>query len=659
MNITNIKGIGEKTAALFSKLNIEDTQDLLRYYPRDYDYFENPQKIYDLTPGIRSIEAKCLANATSKYVNGKSIVTCRVGDDSGSIVVVYFNMPFVKNALKAGEVHVFRGNVIRRGDSYILNQPKMYSPQDYRTLANRYHPIYSTTKGLSTKAIQKAVKSAYEVELSDLHNDANILVECLPEHILSTRNLMPIREAVLNMHMPLDFDTLIEARRRIAYQEFFDFILNIEKGRNKTLRTNNYPMIQTADTVRFVEGIPFKLTEDQNKVWDEIQNDMCSEHGLCRLVQGDVGSGKTIIAILALLLAVSNGYQGALMAPTEVLASQHLDTINKLTESLKLPFKPAFLTGSVKGKARKEMLEAISSGEANVIIGTHALFQEAVEYNKLALVITDEQHRFGVLQRESLMLKGGKPHVLIMSATPIPRTLAMILYGDLDVSAIHTMPKGRLPIKNCVVDTAFRPKAYEFAVNEVKKGHQVYIICPSVEESDIPGLTNVVDYTKELKSELPDNIRIEYLHGKMKQTAKDKIMENMALGNIDILVSTTVIEVGVNVPNATLMYVENAERFGLAQLHQLRGRVGRSDVQSYCIFMMGNSSEKAKQRLHILEKSNDGFEIASKDMKLRGPGDIFGIRQSGEMSFTIGDIYQDADLITMAAEDVKDFLKKD
>lgn len=654
MELTKIKGIGEKTAALFSKLNINDTADLLTHYPRDYDYYEPICKINDLSLGLHSICAKIVSNISTRNYRGKSITTCRISDGTGEVTLCYFNMPYVKKALADNDFHVFRGVVSKKGEIFVMNQPKMIKPEEYDKLVSTYQPIYSTTKGLSSASIQKAVKKAYETELiSGFKSNISPLYDSLPKEIIEKRKLMALNEAMLNMHTPKNLDILIEARKRIAYQEFFDFILKIEESRDKKLRTNHYPMIEVAETNRLIEALPYELTTDQMSVWTQIKNDMCGEHGLMRLVQGDVGSGKTIIAFLSLVMTACNGYQGALMAPTEVLANQHFEALNSLLNKHKLPIRPILLTGNIKGAARKEALNLIQSGEANVIIGTHALFQEKVEYKNLALVITDEQHRFGVIQRDTFKEKGGMPHVLIMSATPIPRTLAMILYGDLEVSAIHTMPTGRLPIKNCVVDTGFRNKAYEFALNEIKAGHQVYIICPQVESGDLPGVENVVDYAHSLKEQMPEEIRIEYLHGKMKSSKKDEIMDQMAKGNIDILVSTTVIEVGVNIPNATLMYVENAERFGLAQLHQLRGRVGRSNIQSYCIFMMGQASDKSKSRLSILEKSNDGFEIASADMKLRGPGDIFGIRQSGEMNFIVGDIYQDADLITYAAEDVR------
>ncbi len=380
-----------------------------------------------------------------------------------------------------------------------------------------------------------------------------------------------------------------------------------------------------------------------------------------RLVQGDVGSGKTILAIMALLLAVSNGYQGALMAPTEILASQHFEQLCQLTQRYGLPFRPVLLTGSLKAAARRQAYSQLSAGEVNVAIGTHALIQEKVSYQNLALVITDEQHRFGVRQRELLGEKGGLPHVLVMSATPIPRTLAIILYGDLHLSAIRELPVGRLPIKNCVVGTAFRKKAYEFIAKEVHGGNQAYVICPMVDagEEGTQELENVTDYGQRLRSCLPEDIHVEILHGKMKPADKKRVMDAFAAGDVHVLVATTVIEVGINVPAATVMMIENAERFGLAQLHQLRGRIGRGNQQSYCIFINGSGKESSMERLQVLNKSNDGFSIAEEDLKLRGPGDLFGFRQSGAMEFRIADIYQDSDMLKKISVTVDRLLAKD
>ena len=419
-------------------------------------------------------------------------------------------------------------------------------------------------------------------------------------------------------------------------------------------------MIETAEAGRLIEALPYRLTGAQLRVWREIEDDLVSGNRMNRLVQGDVGSGKTILAFLALILAVSNGYQGAMMAPTEILARQHYEQLRDLAEKHRLPIRSILLTGSVSSTEKKKIYQKIESGEVNVIIGTHALIQEKVKYRSLGLVITDEQHRFGVRQRESFGEKGENAHVLVMSATPIPRTLAIILYGDLHLSLVDELPAQRLPIKNCVVNTRYRKKAYGFIAAEVKKGRQVYVICPMVDENENAGdIENVTDYTQKLRNELPVQIRIEFLHGKMRPAEKNRIMEEFSRGNIDVLVSTTVIEVGINVPNATVMMVENAERFGLAQLHQLRGRIGRGKEQSYCIFVSGTDTEASMQRLEILNKSNDGFFIAEEDLKMRGPGDLFGIRQSGSLSFEVADIYEDNSLLKRISVTVDEILNED
>lgn len=383
---------------------------------------------------------------------------------------------------------------------------------------------------------------------------------------------------------------------------------------------NEYRMLETADTGRLLEQLPYRLTGAQMRAWQEICRDLSSPWCMNRLVQGDVGSGKTIIAVLALLMCAANGFQGAMMAPTEVLAAQHYEGICQYVEKYHAALRPLLLVGSMTAKEKRDAYEKIASGEANLVVGTHAVIQEKVHFKNLALVVTDEQHRFGVRQREVLAEKGSNPHVLVMSATPIPRTLAIILYGDLQVSVIDELPANRLPIKNCVVGTSYRPKAYQFIEKEVRAGRQAYVICPMVEEGEMEDLENVSEYAQKLRAALPADMQVATLHGKMKAADKNRVMEEYAAHNIDVLVSTTVIEVGINVPNATVMMVENAERFGLAQLHQLRGRVGRGEHQSYCIFISAQDSKDTMERLDILNRSNDGFYIASEDLKLRGPG---------------------------------------
>ena len=459
-------------------------------------------------------------------------------------------------------------------------------------------------------------------------------------------------------YFPEDKEVFYHARERLVFEEFLQFILAIRKLKDSNSRMDNeYVIPLDLRTEEFQKALPFELTGAQQNVWREIQQDMASEHAMSRLVQGDVGSGKTIVAVLALLNTALKGYQAAMMAPTEVLARQHYESITSLFEAYNIPIKVVLLTGSMTAKEKRRAYDRIECGLAKIIVGTHALIQDAVYYDNLALVVTDEQHRFGVKQRESFAKKGGVPHVLVMSATPIPRTLAIILYGDLDISVIDELPANRLPIKNCVVDTSYRQTAYTFMKKQIAEGRQCYIICPMVEESEAMEAENVTDYSRMLQEEMGTQIVVDHLHGKMKQAAKDEIMERFGRNEIQILVSTTVIEVGIDVPNATVMMIENAERFGLTQLHQLRGRVGRGKYQSYCIFMTGSKAKETKKRLEILNKTNDGFKIASEDLKLRGPGDLFGIRQSGLMDFGLGDIYQDAAILQKANEAAEWLLK--
>ena len=444
------------------------------------------------------------------------------------------------------------------------------------------------------------------------------------------------------------------------FDEFFLFLVGVRKLKEKRAdKRSSYVMESCEEVARFKEALPYRLTGAQERTLQEVFGDLSGGLVMNRLIQGDVGSGKTIVAVLALLMAACNGYQGALMAPTEVLARQHFESITQLFETYHIEKTPVLVTGSMTAKEKRLAYERIERHEADIVIGTHALIQEKVHYDNLALVITDEQHRFGVGQRELLSSKGGDPHVLVMSATPIPRTLAIILYGDLDISVIDELPQGRQPIKNCVVNTGYRPKAYSFIARQVEEGRQAYVICPMVEESEMIEAENVLDYTKKLRKELPASVTVEYLHGKMKGREKNRIMERFAAGEIQVLVSTTVIEVGVNVPNATVMMIENAERFGLAQLHQLRGRVGRGSSQSYCIMVNCSDEEGTLERLDILNRSNDGFYIASEDLKLRGPGDIFGMRQSGDMEFKLADIFTDANILKSVSEEVNRLLDGD
>ena len=652
-SILELKGVGEKTRKLFEKLDIRTVGDLLDHCPRDYEIYEEPMKISQAASGsVCAVYGAVTGIPNERKVRRLHILNVNISDGSGSMQLTFFNMPFLKKVLKQGGYYLFRGTVQSRGASKLMEQPKIFSMEDYRKQTDRLIPKYSLTKGLTNQAVQKAVKQAlsfYEFE-----------EEYYSQELLKSCDLISARQAIETIHFPTDRESLLQARRRLVFDEFFAFLYLLRKNRQigEGLE-NHYQMFETADTVRFLEQLPFPLTKAQAKVWQEIRNDMGSPACMNRLIQGDVGSGKTILAVLSLLMTAANGYQGALMAPTEVLAMQHFETIQGYVEKYGICFRPVLLVGSMTAKEKREAYEKIASGEANLIIGTHALIQDKVQYKSLALVVTDEQHRFGVRQREHLAEKGESPHILVMSATPIPRTLAIILYGDLHISVVDELPQGRLPIKNCVVNTSYRPTAYKFIAGQVSEGRQVYVICPQVEEGEMEDLENVVDYTEKLKNALPPNIQVSYLHGKMRPADKNRIMEEFAAHSIDVLVSTTVIEVGINVPNATVMMVENAERFGLAQLHQLRGRVGRGDKQSYCIFVSTKEDKDTMERLQILNNSNDGFHIASEDLKLRGPGELFGVRQSGEFSFRLGDIYADAGVLKQAADTIESLLAQD
>lgn len=652
--LRELKGVGEKTEKLFQKIGITTAEELLCYYPRTYDIYEEPVEIAsaeeDKTVSIRA------TIATGIYINqirNLQVLTTTVTDASGRLPVAWFNAPYLRGTLKKGSVFILRGKIIRKKGRPQMEHPEIFTPAAYEEIIHSMQPVYGLTKGLSNKMITKLVHQILDTR--PLHG------EYLPEEIRERYQLADANYAIRTIHFPKNMQELLTARKRLVFDEFLLFVLAIQLLKEKTEEApNTFPMKPVWTTEEIIEGLPYDLTGAQKNVWHEIERDLSGHKLMSRLVQGDVGSGKTVIAFLAMVLSAENGFQSALMVPTEVLANQHYEGFLRLMEEQNIAScHPVLLTGSTTARQKREIYQKIADGEVNVIIGTHALIQEKVEYKNLGLVITDEQHRFGVRQREALTTRGNPPHVLVMSATPIPRTLAIILYGDLDISIIDELPAKRLPIKNCVVGTSYRPKAYSFIEKQVQMGRQAYVICPMVEESEGLEAENVTDYARKLQEILPGEIKVEILHGKMKPKEKNRIMEAFASGEIQVLVSTTVVEVGVNVPNATVMMVENAERFGLAQLHQLRGRVGRGEHQSYCIFIQGNNEENTSKRLKILNESNDGFYIAGEDLKLRGPGDLFGIRQSGLMEFKIGDIYNDAGILKNASEAAGEILALD
>ena len=651
-SLRTLKGVGEKTEKLFQKVGIYDTDDLLHYYPRNYDEYETPVDIAELKEGtVQAVSAAVCSGVYVNSVRGRQIISVNIADQSGKFPVVWFNLPYLKKTLRKGSWFVFRGRIVRKQGKLEMEHPEIFTPSAYEEILHNLQPIYGLTAGLSNKTVVKMVTQLLET--------LPMQSEYLPEELKERYRLADINYALKTIHFPKNKEELLVSRKRLVFDEFLLFIISVRRMKEKAEETPNcFPVKETWLTEEVIERLPYSLTNAQLNAWHEIERDLAGRTMMSRLVQGDVGSGKTILAFLAMFLVADNGYQAALMAPTEVLARQHYEGFLKLMEEQGLSFPTVLLTGSDTAKEKRIAYERIASGEAAIIIGTHALIQEKVEYANLALVITDEQHRFGVKQREALTTRGNPPNVLVMSATPIPRTLAIILYGDLDISVIDELPAKRLPIKNCVVNTSYRPKAYSFIEKQVRQGRQAYVICPMVEESEGMDAENVLDYTQKLKENLPSDIQIEYLHGKMKPKEKNRVMESFAAGEIQVLVSTTVVEVGVNVPNATVMMVENAERFGLAQLHQLRGRVGRGEYQSYCIFIQGNQDQISK-RLEILNKSNDGFYIAGEDLKLRGPGDLFGIRQSGDMEFRIGDIYNDSTILKEASEAAEEILSLD
>lgn len=651
--IDSLKGIGAKTKQTFEKAGIETLEDLIHYYPREYERYEAPVPIMELKEGMyAAVSGRLLAPLQTRYVRGLSITSGLFGDGLENILVSWFNMPYLKNSLRSGVPYIFRGRIKAKGDRLILEQPAVFKPEQYQAVIGTMLPVYTLVKGMTNQMVTKAIRQVLEHQ--------GLLVEHLPDAIRERYQIAEYNFSLEQIHFPKSEEGLREARKRLVFDEFFFFLLQLRGLKNaRQKEQNQFEIREVPESETLIQSLPYSLTGAQKRVWETIREELQQNTVMARLIQGDVGSGKTIVSILAMVMTAANGLQSALMVPTEVLARQHYASFQELMEKNGFAFQAVLLTGSMTAKQKREAYAKIESGEASVIIGTHALIQEKVNYHSLALVITDEQHRFGVRQREMLSEKGVFPHTIVMSATPIPRTLAVILYGDLDISVINEMPANRLPIKNCVVDVSYRKKAYEFIRKEVETGHQAYVICPMVEESEAMDAENVVEYTEVLRTELPPAFCIEYLHGKMKPKEKNEIMERFLANEIQVLVSTTVIEVGVNVPNATVMMVENSERFGLAQLHQLRGRVGRGGAQSYCIFLHKLDGKQIRERLDILCKSNDGFEIANRDMQLRGPGDLFGVRQSGMLDFALADIYSDADTLKQANEAIGKLLKED
>ena len=658
MNIQQLKGIGEKTAALLSRLSVYTVKDLVGLYPRAYDVYEKPvfvqEAVEEHASEIVSIEAVVARNVEQYSTPRMKVLSTVVRDEQGtSLKCTWFNMPFLRSSLKPGAHYVFRGQLAKKKGSFVLEQPQMYTMAAYAQLQGSMQPIYPLTKGLSNKTVAKAVKQALE------KYDTCLEKEYIPVDIRSAYQLAEHNFAVQRIHFPQSQEDYLQSRKRLAFEEFFLFVLAVRNMKEKnTHRLNEYRILNDARTDKFISELEFELTDAQKKTWEEIKENMSGSALMSRLIQGDVGSGKTIIAVLALMNTAFAGYQGAMMVPTEVLAKQQYESICSMFEKHQIPLKVVLLMGSMTAAQKRAVYEQIRTHEADIVVGTHAVIQEKAVYDKLALVITDEQHRFGVNQRATLAQKGQNVHTIVMSATPIPRTLGLILYGDLDISVLDELPPGRQTVRTDVVDSRYHKRLYKFIKDAVARGEQCYIVCPAVEENET-NIKSAEEFAEELANGEFKGYNLGILHGKMKAKDKEAIMKSFADGKVSILVATTVVEVGVDVPNATIMVIENAERFGLSTLHQLRGRVGRGNKQSYCVLVSDAKGETSRERLMTMKQFSDGFKIADTDLKLRGPGDFFGSRQHGLPELKIADMVEDMDTLKKAQECAQDILKSD
>lgn len=646
--LEKIKGVGEKTAEQFAAAGLFTVGDLIDFLPRKHEDFSEVVKISDVHPGKLTIKARCEKIATRPVRRGLRITTATLADDSGKLQAVWFNQPYRETQLKGGEEFFFSGEFEFNYNKYQLTNPSSEKASDIPVSTDRFLPVYRSIKGLKSQVVRKI--------LTELRPLMTMLPETLPEEIVKAEKLESRSDALLGMHFPTSGEDVAAARERLAFEELFQLLLasQLNKQENAKLTGWHIPFDQKV-VAEFVKQLPFELTGAQRRAAWEIIQDFERKTPMNRLLQGDVGSGKTVVAGLAARQAAHAGFQSALMAPTEILANQHAETLSKLLS----PFgvNVGLLTGSVKGEARKTLYQQIADGGVDVVVGTHALIQGPLKFHRLGFVAIDEQHRFGVKQRQELLGKSDYlPHLLAMTATPIPRSLALTVYGELDVSILNELPKGRKPIKTKLWSPNSRAQLYDHADEEITKGRQAYVICSLIDDNPDNDVKSVEAEYKKLQNSVFKHRRIGLLHGKMKPDEKDAVMGKFAAGELDILVSTTVVEVGVDVPNATVMLIENADRFGLSQLHQLRGRVGRSSHQSYCYLIMSDSS-KPSQRLKEIEKSGDGFYLAEVDLKLRGPGEIYGRAQHGALNLQIATL-SDTKLIARAQRQAKAFVKK-
>ena len=647
--ISSIKGIGTQRAEKLAALGVETVRDMLYYFPTSVEDRRITKKVTDLVDGETTcITAIVGASPSVKRIRkGFSVYSVPLRDDTGVITAVFYNNPYVMNNFRVGSYYNFYGKIEHKFGKKQIITP-IYEAYGVNNVTNNIVPIYRTGAQITQKVMVATIKKCIE-EAGDSIEDF------MPKSIIEHYNLCRADYAVRNIHFPTDYDAYESARNRLAFEELFLLQLALKIHKSSANKATVMPYENT-DLEEITKKLPFTLTGAQNRVVGEIITDITSGTPMNRLVQGDVGSGKTAVALITIYLTVKNGFQAAFMAPTSILARQHYEDLAPMLKSL--GYRTALLIGSMTKKEKTAVYEALSNGEIDLVIGTHALFQDNVTFQSLRLVVTDEQHRFGVRQRGALVSKGMNPHVLVMTATPIPRTLALIIYGDLDISVIDTLPPGRQKVDTFCIGENIRERMYNFIRKEVSENHKVYIVCPMVDENDELDLKSATSYRDNLANNIFPDLKVGLVHGKMKDSEKDSVMNSFAFGDMSILVSTTVIEVGVNVPEATLMIIENAERFGLSQLHQLRGRVGRGKDKSYCILLPSSMDEDIKKRMGIMTKTNDGFVISQTDLQLRGPGEFFGTRQHGLPPLKISSLL-DMETLKQSSEAVRELLEDD